>query len=421
MINELREQVADTVQNQPAPAVSRKVRIEQLDVLRAIAILLVLGRHPVADPASAGSLAFLASLWQRFGWTGVDLFFVLSGFLIGGLLFSELRQTSSLRIGRFLLRRGFKIWPGYVVLVIFMVFAAPMFHADGRAYTFGERIWALAPHFLHQQNYFGNVLLHTWSLAIEEHFYLILPFILLALARWSKTDDSRLFAGVATLAVVVVATCTALRFAYIPVGALEVWDRLKWTHLRVDSLFFGVLLAAIYHLRPNVFAKLQRWRIVLLVVGLALISPMAFLVLENSSFVWTLGFSFLYLGYGCVLVAALSFETGKSLGVRTLTFVGISSYSIYLWHWHLSYAIKGIAKDWLLSTPSLRWLLLTSLYVVVAVMFGYLMARVIEIPMLKIRDRLFPSRATALGSHPPQPEIGEPPTLAMDQCQYHLR
>jgi peptidoglycan/LPS O-acetylase OafA/YrhL len=374
------------------------VRIKQLDILRAVAILLVLGRHPVVDPESAGSLRAVASVWHRFGWTGVDLFFVLSGFLIGGLLFNEHRQTSSLRIGRFLVRRGFKIWPGYIALVLFMLFAVPMSHPDGRAYSFSERIAALAPHFFHQQNYFGNVLLHTWSLAIEEHFYLILPVILVLLARCSKPVNSRLFAAIATVALIVIATCTLLRFAHVPTGAVEVWDRLKWTHLRADSLFFGVFLAALFHLRPNVFAQLQRWRVPLLLFGLALISPMMFLVLENSVFVWILGFSLLYVGYGCVLVAAISFEQTNSLAVRSLTFVGVGSYGIYLWHWHLSGIIRTLAKDLLLGTPTLRWLLFMSLYLIAAIMFGHLMTRVIEIPILKFRDRVFPSGATVLGS-----------------------
>jgi peptidoglycan/LPS O-acetylase OafA/YrhL len=275
-----------------------------------------------------------------------------------------------------------------------------MSHADGRAYSFAERIAALAPHFLHQQNYFGSVLLHTWSLAIEEHFYLILPVILVLLARFSKPVKSRLFAAVATVALIVIATCTLLRFAHVPVGAVEVWDRLKWTHLRADSLFFGVFLAALYHLRPNVFAQLQRWRVPLLLFGFALISPMMFLVLEDSVFVWTLGFSLLYVGYGCILVAAISFEQTNSLAVRSLTFVGVGSYGIYLWHWHLSGVIRAFSKDVLLGTPTFRWLLFMSLYLIAAIMFGHLMTKVIEIPILKFRDRVFPSGATVLGSSP---------------------
>ena len=59
----------------------------------------------------------IANLWMRFGWTGVDLFFVLSGFLVGGLLFRELRQQSGLDVRRFIIRRGFKIWPSYLVFL----------------------------------------------------------------------------------------------------------------------------------------------------------------------------------------------------------------------------------------------------------------------------------------------------------------
>ena len=70
-------------------------RAIQLDVLRGVAILLVIGRHPLAEPHSAGRLQPLAELWFHLGWTGVDLFFVLSGFLVGGLLLKELRFARS--------------------------------------------------------------------------------------------------------------------------------------------------------------------------------------------------------------------------------------------------------------------------------------------------------------------------------------
>jgi peptidoglycan/LPS O-acetylase OafA/YrhL len=93
------------------------MRIKQLDLLRGLAILLVRGQPPVIKRPETGQLGLFGSMWQRFGWTGVDLFFVLSGFLIGGLLFAEFKRTSSLNTGRFLIRRGFRIWPGYLALL----------------------------------------------------------------------------------------------------------------------------------------------------------------------------------------------------------------------------------------------------------------------------------------------------------------
>ena len=82
-------------------------RIKQLDVLRGIAIVLVLGSHmPASD------------LWSQIGWVGVDLFFVLSGFLVSGLLFNEYKKHGQIRLGRFLIRRGFKIYPAFYFLIL---------------------------------------------------------------------------------------------------------------------------------------------------------------------------------------------------------------------------------------------------------------------------------------------------------------
>jgi peptidoglycan/LPS O-acetylase OafA/YrhL len=85
-----------------------RVRLRQLDALRGVAILLALGEH-----------RYVSDVWTRVGWTGVDLFFVLSGFLISGLLFNEHTRFGAIRFGRFFMRRGLKIYPGYYVLLAY--------------------------------------------------------------------------------------------------------------------------------------------------------------------------------------------------------------------------------------------------------------------------------------------------------------
>ena len=120
---------------------------------------------------------------QRFGsspglnihfWMGVDLFFVLSGFLVSGLLFSEYRNRGELRPWRFLARRGFKIYPGFYILLLasWLLFARFVPHIN----------------FLYEalfvQNYLARVWNHTWSLAVEEHFYIGLTILLWGLARF---------------------------------------------------------------------------------------------------------------------------------------------------------------------------------------------------------------------------------------------
>ena len=87
-------------------------RVVFFDVLRGIAVILVLGRQMAAPaPDVSGLLKHGANLWIQVGWTGVDLFFVLSGFLVSGLLFTEYQRHGSVDVVRFLVRRGFKIYP----------------------------------------------------------------------------------------------------------------------------------------------------------------------------------------------------------------------------------------------------------------------------------------------------------------------
>src|SRR5688572_11329479 len=92
----------------------------QLDVLRGVAILLVFGRH-LEIPRPEGMMGTFAEVWYRLGWIGVDLFFVLSGFLIGGLLVTELQKHGRIDVTRFLVRRGLKIYPAYLVFIGFLM------------------------------------------------------------------------------------------------------------------------------------------------------------------------------------------------------------------------------------------------------------------------------------------------------------
>src|SRR6185295_15310789 len=98
----------------PRRAVTRPPRDPGLDVLRGVAVLLVLFRHFDTPPEELMHPVRAVVMWlNRVGWIGVDLFFVLSGFLVSGLLFEEYERHGTLRVGRFLVRRGFKIYPGF--------------------------------------------------------------------------------------------------------------------------------------------------------------------------------------------------------------------------------------------------------------------------------------------------------------------
>jgi peptidoglycan/LPS O-acetylase OafA/YrhL len=381
-----------------------KVRLIQLDVLRGVAILLVLNFHYVIAPGRAGRLQSFARRIYMLGWSGVDLFFVLSGFLIGGLLFEELRRKGHLDIGRFIIRRGFKIWPSYFV---YLAFLFVLLWTTGGARAAAR---SLMPNLLHIQNYAPGPRGHTWSLAVEEHFYLMLPFVLLALTG----RQSRRLASIPALpwiAAAVFAGCLGVRLA-VPSSGRPFYTEVRWTHYypthaRIDSLFFGVFIAYFYHFRPDVMRRLTQRRALLMLAGIVLIVPLASYSLLEARWIVRVGFTMAYLGYGCILLAVISTPLGEgwlgrllsSRPARIVAFIGVYSYPIYLWH--IDAAQEPLQR--LLASGSFsrvpeeaRWLLIMAAYVGLATAAGVLMGKLIERPALALRDRLFPSRIDPL-------------------------
>jgi peptidoglycan/LPS O-acetylase OafA/YrhL len=167
-------------------------QLPALDALRAAAILLVIGSHYTEElgvrhlPAVAAS-RFAALPTFHWGWTGVDLFFILSGYLIGRQLWRERLTSGTVNFSRFVLRRGFRIWPLY----FFMLLA---FVATG---TFRLSWWDV----LFVSNYKWTDFDRGWSLSTEEQFYIIVPLILLATARLRRPVMYAWGLGLAVIAV----------------------------------------------------------------------------------------------------------------------------------------------------------------------------------------------------------------------------
>ncbi|HEY9719393.1 MAG TPA: acyltransferase, partial [Trichormus sp.] len=218
-----------------------------LDVLRGVAILLVLCHHNPNPIQTAGWLEPIGTRLMTIGWTGVDLFFVLSGFLVAGILFKELNRHDSLNVKRFILRRGFKIWPGYYFYLAFAAICLLKVNKSSQQIFEG-----LMPNLIHLQNYFPftMTLTFTWSLAVEEHFYLLLPIGLATLHRLaSNRFDYRPWIAVLCLLVIVI--CPTLRFIDYSQHPNPHVFRLMATHLHADGLALGSLMAFTYQFHKD--------------------------------------------------------------------------------------------------------------------------------------------------------------------------
>ncbi len=352
----------------------------QLDLLRAMAILLVLGHHMSQTPTNAPYLvrALLAG-WRHVGWTGVDLFFVLSGFLVSGLLFKEYAETGEFKLWRFLIRRGLKIYPSYYVFLLLALPAIAWWPGRLTAYSFTCEA-------LFVGNYLGNIWDHTWSLAVEEHFYLLLSIGFLVAC--GRKDPFRYFVP-ACYAFLVIPLCLRLLAIH---QAPFVWKPdYSGTAFRLDELTFGVLLSYYYHHHEVPLKSwVRKFSWYLVALGLVLISPCAIAGFQQA-FCYTFGITLLYLGWGVLLLVAMSYNVEtKNRIVHAIANIGVYSYSIYLWHKPFS-VICTVPNDWWPVShmdASIRLIV----YFVGALFVGITMSKCIEWPMLHLRDRLFPAR-----------------------------
>jgi peptidoglycan/LPS O-acetylase OafA/YrhL len=364
----------------------QETRTLGLDILRFAAVFLVLGRHMSMPPGAPNAVL---SAWQRAGWVGVDLFFVLSGFLVSSLLFREFNRTGRIDIKRFLIRRGFKIYPAFWAFLLFSVVVKVL---DGQPLSTRRLLGEL----LFLQNYLGGVWNHTWSLAVEEHFYIGIAALF---GTWAWLRPQMPLSAIPATFMVVAVACASLRIATsVLVPAYDHGTHLSGTHIRIDALFFGVLLSYLWMFR-DLKAKLTflpSW--LLLGFGAALLAPAFFFQLETHLFMATYGVILHYVGSGSILIAALRLPDSRSSVLRFLGVLGAASYSIYLWHlpvggWGYTLLRRITGVD---SFP-----VYFSLYIVGSCAFGLIMSRLIEFPVLRIREALFPTAAPS-AQEPPE-------------------
>src|SRR5262245_61014630 len=203
---------------------------------------------------------------HRFGWVGVDLFFVLSGYLIGGQLIAPLARDQSIHLGRFFARRALRILPAY-----FVILAIYFFLPWWREYPEMSPLWKFLVSVQNIGLRGGTAFSHAWSLAVEDQFYLLLPLVLLFVKRWRRA--TLIIPCLIVLGGVILRTILArqnLTDTGVSFRGFQTWIYYPtWT--RLDPLVFGVALAAIEKFRPQWWQRLINSAQWLLVFGLGLI------------------------------------------------------------------------------------------------------------------------------------------------------
>jgi len=331
-------------------------RFSALDGIRALAVLAVLCYHAGIS-------------WMGGGLLGVDVFFVLSGFLITSLLCRELAASATIRLGRFWAQRARRLLPALLLLVVGVAAYAYVFRgaidlSAVRGDAVSTLLYVANWHFvLSDQGYFAQAaapspFLHTWSLAVEEQYYLIWPPVVLFVARHWGAGKVALTAGIGALSS---ATLMVVLFAM----GFSV-DRLYFgTDTRAQSLLIGSFLGAVGTHRGRDFSivpsrwtategRRRIWAVPGLVGGAFLV--FAWHALDGTNpFLYRGGFLMVALAAGAVIVTVVTVPTSalaRVLSTGALVFVGRISYGLYLYHWPLFLVIDH-AHTGLLGAPLL--------------------------------------------------------------------
>jgi len=311
---------------------------------------------------------------------GVDVFFVLSGFLVSGLLFREYAKLGTISGKKFLIRRGFRIYPPYWVF-LFGGIAIEMVrgHYPPLGPTLSECFFL--------QDYFPSLWGHTWSLAVEEQFYFLLIFLFLFLVKGTKA--ARPLDAVPWIFVALVILCLSLRLLTWHLVPYSFDASVKPAHLRMDSLFCGVFLAYLDYRFPDKFrARASQWRGFLILFG-GLLLIIGFCLHLESPFIHTFGFTLFLAAAGMLLTGFLAIHLPDWKATNFLASIGANSYSIYLYHMVLAGACLTLMKQ--NDFAQNHFLLVLAAYFFGSLVLGIVMANIVEMPMLRIRDRYFPS------------------------------
>jgi peptidoglycan/LPS O-acetylase OafA/YrhL len=346
-----------------------------LDLLRALAVLWVvlyhLASYGIALPGAVDH-----------GWMGVDLFFVLSGYLIGGQLLRPYAAGGRPSWRRFLLRRALRVLPAYLAVLAIYAAVPAVRESPGL-----RPLWQFFTFTVNLVPDSGRLAFsHAWSLCVEEHFYLLLPPIVWLLARYPGARRTALFA------LAVFAGGMLLRGwlwqqdvgPYLGVsgadGFLARFVALIYnpTYARLDGLLVGVMLAAVRAFRPGWWAWMRQRGSMLMVAGLAILALAMQFKLDSHAGV-VLVFPLVAVGFGCLLVAA----SERGWRVPGAAFVAAIAFSLYLSHKAVFHVLRAQCGDALTGSDTLAF----GVYMAAALVVATLLYLTVERPFLRLRDR----------------------------------
>jgi peptidoglycan/LPS O-acetylase OafA/YrhL len=374
-----RRTTAKLISGSPAPSQNR---LPGLDTLRALAIAVVMVFHlDGLLPAAFDPIA-------RFGWMGVDLFFVLSGYLIGSQLLKPVRDGNCISLLDFYRKRAYRILPVYLVVLALYIFWPLWREAPGMS-----PLWEFLTF---TENFFvdysiNHAFSHVWSLCVEEHFYLLLPILVILLSR--KAAAWKTVAALTFFVALGLAIRSYVCFhLLLPMGrdsddfGVRYIERLYYpTYTRLDGLLAGVALALLRTFRPHGWTAILRRSNWLMAAGLALLATVLWLFADRLSTIGNIvGFPLMALALAMLVMAAADRQSWFArLRVPGARLLATLAYSLYLTHKEIAH----LDQHWLprfMDAHNWESVLILIVTCLAAATLFYL---AVERPFLALRDR----------------------------------
>lgn len=368
-------------------AIPASKQLHGLDHLRALAILMVLLYHY----RMFGHPAWLDDV-IHFGWSGVDLFFVLSGYLISSQLFVTMAQGKPVSFPEFFIKRFFRIIPPYL-LILSIYFLVPAFWER-------ETLLPLWRYLTFTQNFGLNLKVfgtfsHVWSLCVEEHFYLLFPFTLFLLIRTKRVKAGGWLLFAVFMAGFAIRLFCWYRLIAPHAGQDDAW--MYWymnmyypTYTRLDGLVVGVAIAALFTFRPVIRTRITQHGNAWLLAGLLVLTGAWFLCDTQSSFGASIfGFPVVALGYGLLVMAAVSPSCILYRDNRITALIAKVSFVLYLSHKGVIHLVQPLLAKTGMARESTLMMLLC---VVIAIGAAWMIHLAVEQPMLRLRKKVLASR-----------------------------
>lgn len=364
-------------------------RLAGLDTLRALAVtLVVLHHYTLFVTRNDTTFGWVGEM----GWAGVDLFFALSGYLIGRQIFAALADPRGLSLARFYARRLLRTLPNfYAVLALY--FLLPGFRGDAPL----APLWRMLTFTLNLKLPPGTAFSHAWSLCIEEQFYMVLPAVALAATLLSRHLHGSMRLAWTALVLLVVAGMlwrSALWHQVVPGNPWAENHYFKFiyysTLCRTDELLAGVALALARQHHPRAWRWLTSQGNIAALLGVLVLLGASALFLHDR-YAWAptvFGYPLLALGCGLLIIAALSEQSLlRDVRIPGAASLALWSYAIYLLHRQVCVLGAGVLHRYGHAPDSVTAI---GILLAASVLTGWLLFALVETPFMRLRDRYVP-------------------------------